>query len=267
MITLADLTPTSVETITAFDMSGDFLFTLDELQSVTIGHSEDTVEITGRQGRLLNTLKRNKAVTLSGNNGMVSMGMLGAQIGADVTSGNVTYLHNERLTVNSNEATTTYKAVETTDHPSGAEIVAVRLMNGDALGTTMDQAAAVDEGKFTYNPETKKLAFNNGELADGTDITVFYYRKVKANTLTNPSDKYGYKAEIFLDVIMEDMCSKVYHVQFHFFRMDFNGTFDLEFGENQAVHAFEANSLSTGCNSKGELWEATIFDNDAPDVA
>lgn len=263
MITLADLTPTSVETITAFDMNGDFLFTLDELQSVTIGHSEDTVEITGRQGRLLNTLKRNKAVTLSGNNGMVSMGMLGAQIGADVTSGNVTYLHNERLTVNSNEATTTYKAVGT----SGAEIVAVRLMNGDALGTTMEQAAQAAEGKFAYNPDTKKLTFNVGELADGTDIAVFYNRKVAANTLTNPSDKYGYKAEIYLDVIMEDMCSKVYRVQFHFFRMDFNGTFDLEFGENQAVHAFEANSLSTGCNSKGELWEATIFVNDAPDVA
>lgn len=263
MITLADLTPTSVETITAFDMNGDFLFTLDELQSVTIGHSEDTVEITGRQGRLLNTLKRNKAVTLSGNNGMVSMGMLGAQIGADVTSGNVTYLHNERLTVNSDTATTTYKAVGT----AGAEIVAVRLMNGDSLGSIMEQAATAAEGKFSYDPATKALTFNTGELADGTDIAVFYNRKINASTLTNPSDKYGYKAEIYLDVIMEDMCSKVYHVQFHFFRMDFNGTFDLEFGENQAVHAFEANSLSTGCNSKGELWEATIFENDAEDVA
>ena len=250
MITLADLTPTSVETITAFDMNGDFLFTLDELQSVTIGHSEDTVEITGRQGRLLNTLKRNKAVTLSGNNGMVSMGMLGAQIGADVTSGTTTYLHNERLTVNSNKATTTYKAVGT----AGKEIVAVRLMNGDALGTVMEQASTAAAGKFAYNPTSKQLTFNDGELPDGTEIAVFYNRKINANTLTNPSDKYGYKAEIFLDVIMEDMCSKVYRVQFHFFRMDFNGTFDLEFGENQAVHAFEANSLSTGCNSKGELW-------------
>lgn len=263
MITLADLTPTSVETITAFDMNGDFLFTLDELQSVTIGHSEDTVEITGRQGRLLNTLKRNKAVTLSGNNGMVSMGMLGAQIGADVTSGTTTYLHNERLTVNSNKATTTYKAVGTT----GKEIVAVRLMNGDALGTVMEQASEAAAGKFAYKPDNKQLTFNDGELPDGTEIAVFYNRKINANTLTNPSDKYGYKAEIFLDVIMEDMCSKVYRVQFHFFRMDFNGTFDLEFGENQAVHAFEANSLSTGCNSRGELWEATIFESDTADAA
>ena len=263
MITLADLTPTSVETITAFDMNGDFLFTLDELQSVTIGHSEDTVEITGRQGRLLNTLKRNKAVPLSGNNGMVSMGMLGAQIGADVTSGTTTYLHNERLTVNSDKATTTYKAVGT----AGKEIVAVRLMNGDALGTVMEQASTAAAGKFAYNPTSKQLTFNDGELPDGTEIAVFYNRKINANTLTNPSDKYGYKAEIFLDVIMEDMCSKVYRVQFHFFRMDFNGTFDLEFGENQAVHAFEANSLSTGCNSKGELWEATIFESDTADAA
>lgn len=263
MITLADLTPTSVETFTALDMNGDFLFTLDELQNVTIGHTEDVVDITGKQGRLINRLKRNKGVTLSGANGMVSMGLLGAQIGADVVTGTPTYLHNERVTVNSNEATTTYKAVGT----AGAEIVAVRLMNGDALGTTMEQAATPAEGKFAYNPETKKLTFAKDELEDGTAITVFYNRKINASTLSNTSDKYGYKIEGFLDVMMEDVCSKVYRVQFHFFKLDFNGTFDLEFGENQAVHNFEASSLSAGCNSKGELWEATIFVDGTADAA
>lgn len=263
MITLADLTPTSVETFTALDMNGDFLFTLDELQNVTIGHTEDVVDITGKQGRLINRLKRNKGVTLSGANGMVSMGLLGAQIGADVVTGTPTYLHNERVTVNSNEATTTYKAVGT----AGAEIVAVRLMNGDALGTTMEQAATPAEGKFAYDPDTKKLTFAKDELEDGTAITVFYNRKINASTLSNPSDKYGYKIEGFLDVMMEDACSKVYRVQFHFFKLDFNGTFDLEFGENQAVHNFEASSLSTGCNSLGELWEATIFEDGTADAA
>lgn len=262
MITLADLTPTSIETITALDMNGDFLFTLDELQSVTMSQSEDTVDITGRNGRLLNTIKRNKAVTLSGNNGMVSMGMLGAQIGAQVESGRVKYLHTERLTINSNVATTTYKAVGT----SGAEIVSVRLMNGDALGETLEQAAQAASGKFAYNPSTKVLTFNSGDFSDGTDIAVFYYRNINANKLSNPSDQFGYKAEIFLDIMAEDSCSKVYHVQFHFFKMDFNGTFDLEFSDNQAVHAFEANSLVSGCNSKGELWEAIIFEDGTADA-
>ena len=262
-VTLADLTPTSVETFTALDMNGDFLFTLDELQSVTIGHTEDTVDITGRQGRLLNRMKRNKAVTISGSNGIISMGLLGAQIGANVTEGEVTYLHGETLTVSDDEATTTYKGVGT----AGAEIVVLRLMNGDALGTTMEQAAQAVAGKFAYDPSTKKLSFYADELEDGTKIYGAYNRKIEAHTLTNPSDKYGYKIEGFLDVTMEDACSKVYHVQFHFFKMDFNGTFDLEFGDNQAVHNFEASSLSTGCNSAGELWEAIIFTEDTEDAA
>lgn len=263
IVTLADLIPTSVETFTALDMNGDFLFTLDELQSVTIGHAEDTVDITGKQGRLLNRMKRNKTVTVSGNNGMVSMGLLGAQIGASVTNGVTNYLCGETLVVSNNEATTTYKGVGT----AGAEIVVVRLMNGDALGTTLEQDSAASQGKFAYDPTTKKLSFYEGEIEDGTKIFVQYYRKINASTLTNPSDKYGYKIEGFLDVIMEDACSKVYRVQFHFFKMDFNGTFDLEFGENQAVHAFEASSLSTGCNAAGELWEAIIFTEDTEDAA
>lgn len=263
IVTLADLIPTSVETFTALDMNGDFLFTLDELQSVTIGHTEDTVDITGKQGRLLNRMKRNKAVTISGSNGIISMGLLGAQIGASVTAGEVTYLHGETLTVTNNAATTTYKGVGT----AGAEIVVLRLMNGDSLGTTMEQGSSVAQGTFTYDPATKALAFYDGELEDGTKIYVSYNRKIEAHTLTNPSDQYGYKIEGFLDVMMEDACSKVYRVQFHFFKMDFNGTFDLEFGDNQAVHNFEASSLSTGCNSAGELWEAIIFTEDTPDAA
>lgn len=73
---------TSLETITAFDIvSGAFKWVLDELQNATIANTQETTDITGKQGRLLNTLKRNKAVTVSGNNGLLSGGMLETQVG------------------------------------------------------------------------------------------------------------------------------------------------------------------------------------------
>ena len=83
-----DLTITSLETINAFDVvSGTYKFTLDELQSVSIAQTQDKVDMTGKGGRKLNSLKRNKAVTISGANGMVSGGLLEMQTGGTFAGG------------------------------------------------------------------------------------------------------------------------------------------------------------------------------------
>ena len=82
MLNVSDITITSLETINAFDVvTGNFLFALDELQNATLAQTQEKVDITGKQGRKLNSLKRNKAVTVSGNNGMVSGGLLEVQTG------------------------------------------------------------------------------------------------------------------------------------------------------------------------------------------
>ena len=52
MFNVNDVTITSLETITAFDITtGNFKFVLDELQSATIAQSQDKTDITGKQGR------------------------------------------------------------------------------------------------------------------------------------------------------------------------------------------------------------------------
>ena len=83
-----DLTITSLETITAYDVvTGDYKFTLDELQNTSIAQTQDKVDMTGKGGRKLNSLKRNKAVTISGANGMVSGGLLEMQTGGTFEDG------------------------------------------------------------------------------------------------------------------------------------------------------------------------------------
>ena len=56
------MTITSLETISAFDIvTGNFMFTLDELQSASINQSQEQTEITGKGGRKLANLKKNKS--------------------------------------------------------------------------------------------------------------------------------------------------------------------------------------------------------------
>lgn len=264
MINVNDITITSLETITAFDIvSGAFRWVLDELQSATIANTQETTDITGKQGRLLNTLKRNKAVTVSGNNGLISGGMLETQVGNTFKSGVTSVMFPDYLTVSDNKAVTSYKAVGT----AGNEIEFVYLRNSDGtLGNELTQGAEVAVGVFTYAPESKTITFNDGEIADGTEIAVYYFRNIQANVLENLSDQYSEKVALYIDAFAEDKCANIYRVQFYIPKADFNGNFDIQMGDSQSVHAFEARSLAGACGTSGALWTYTIFGEDTPDA-
>lgn len=266
-INVNDIAITSLETITAFDiLTGDFKFQLDELQSTTISQSQDTTDITGKGGRKLATLKRNKAVTVSGDNGLVSGGLIEMQTGTAFETKETTVSWNETVTIASNKATTSYIAIGT----AGAEIANAYVKKADGtLGTALEQAATAAEGKFAYAPANKELTFAG--LADGTKVFVTYTRKISANVHENLSDKYSTYCELFIDAFGEDTCSNVYRIQIHIPKADFDGNFDLEMSDNQTVHSFEATSLAaSGCGNsagnEGGLWTWTIFASGEADV-
>jgi len=266
MVKVTDITITSLETINAFDVvTGAFLFTLDELQSTSIAQTQEKADITGKQGRKLNSLKRNKAVTVSGNNGLVSAGLLELQTGNQFENKVTEVQWVDYLTVEDDAAATSYIAVGT----AGAEIEGLYIKNADGtLGETLTQDSAADAGKFAYDPTTKALSFNTGDLDDGTEILVYYKRKIQANVLNNLSDTYSGKATLYIDAFAEDRCGNVYRVQFYIPKADFNGEFTFEMGDNQTVHAFEAESLAgAGCaGDSGQLWTYTVFGANAADA-
>lgn len=265
MVNIADLAITSLETISAFNVtSGAYKWTLDELQTASIAQSQDVTEITGKQGRRITTLKRNKMITISGTNGLLSAGLLETQTGSSFVNGATKILWTESLTVTSNAATTTYKAIGT----SGAEIIELYKKNSDGtLGTEFTQAGTAAAGKFTYNPSTKALAFYSGDIANGSEIFVVYKRNITADKLVNKSDKFSEKCELFVDCLAEDKCGNVFRVQIHVPKADFNGEFSWDLGDNQAVHSFEATSLAGACGGTDDLYDITIFGANTADTA
>lgn len=270
---VGDISITSLETITAFSVgdNAQYLFTLDELQNTTISQTQEKTDITGKQGRKLNSLKRNKAVTISGTNGLISGGLLEMQTGGQFEQKATEVMWVDYLTVKSNSADLTHKAIGT----AGAQIDGLYIHNTDGtLGTKYEQvgsADTLDTGKFTYttSSNSNKITFKSGELTDGTEIVVYYKRKINASVLTNMSDQYSGKATLYIDAIGEDKCSNVYRIQILIPKADFNGEFSFEMGDNQSVHNFEAESLagsSCGLGSAGQLWTYTIFGVDEKDA-
>lgn len=262
---IQDMTITSLETISAFDVvTGNFMFTLDELQSASINQSQEQSEITGKGGRKLANLKKNKSVTISGTNGLVSGGLMEIQTGSKFENKATEVMWTDYITVTGNAATTSYIAVGTT----GNEIESIYVKNSNGtLGEPLTQDASVSAGKFTYNPDTKTISFNEGEIADGTEIVVYYKRKIQANVMENLSDHYSGKASLYIDAFAEDKCANIYRVQFYIPKADFSGEFSLEMGDNQTVHAFEAEALAGACGAGNQLWTYTVFGANASDAA
>ena len=265
MVNIFDLAPVSLETITAFDIAtGAYMFTMDELQNATLAQGEEKIDITGKQGRKLTSLKRNKTLTVSGSNGMLSAGMLELQTGSKFKAETTEVMWYDYLTVSGNAAATTFTAVGTT----GNEIpeILVKDVNGIVV-KTLTQGAEVAAGVFTYDPATKAIAFNADDVKDGVEIVANYMRKINAHVLENMSDVYSGKAILYVDLLAEDKCSNVYRVQIKIPKADFNGEFSLEFGDNQTVHNFEAEGLAGSCGSNGRLWSWTVFGANAEDAA
>ena len=262
MSMMRDLTITSVDTITAFAISGGaYRFTVDELQNVSIAQSEEKTDITGKAGRKLSSLKRNKSVSISGTNGLISGGLLELQTGGTFANKATKVLWTDYLTVQSGAATTSWKAVGT----SGAEIEALYTISNGALATKLTQAGTAAAGKFAYAPGTKALSFHT-DIADGTEIMVVYKRNITADVLENKSDSYSEKCVLYIDATAEDKCGNLYHVQFYFPKADFSGEFTIEMGDNQTVHNFDAESLAGACGGNGALWTYVVFGTDTADT-
>lgn len=268
-----DITITSIETITAFDVStGNFKFVVDELQNATIAQSQESTDITGKGGRRISSLKRNKAVTISGTNGLISGGLLELQTGGEFKNQATEVLWTDNLSATAtagdnpttSEATTSYKAIGT----AGSEIENIYVKNANGtLGKQLAQAASLATDKFTYDPATKKLVFNLTDVPAGSELVVYYKRKITADVLENKSDVYSGKATLFIDFLAEDKCNNVYRGQFYIPKADFSGEFSIEMGDNQTVHAFEANSLVGACGIGGTMWTYTIFGAETEDYS
>jgi hypothetical protein len=264
-IGVPDITITSLETIMAVDIiTGDFMFTLDELQNATLAQTEERVDITGKQGRRLNSLKRNKAVSITGTNGLVSAGLLELQTGGTTEERLTTVMWTDYLTVTGDASATSFVAVGTVGNE--IETIFIRNMRDGTLGEALTQGAAVAPGVFTYDPVTKEIAFDADEIADGTEIVAFYMRRIRANVLENLSDNYSGKCSLYIDAFGEDNCANLYRVQFYIPRADFDGNFELAMGEAQTVHNFEAQALAGSCGTAGLYFTYTVFGAEAEDV-
>lgn len=253
-------------TVTQWDAIDGFsnglhLFTLDELQEVAINNTEETQDITGAGGSVLNSNKRNKGCSGTGTNGLLSGGLMEIQTGSKQTTKNIVVKKKDVITVTADMAAA--NAVSITKTPTGtagAEIQYVYVKGASEVVTTYQQAVSAGEGNFSYADKT--VTFASGAISEGDVVTVYYSVALSDDTavmITNDASKYSGECELVYSGLAKNACGKEACFQFIVPRADFVGNWNLEAGDSQTTHAFEWKSLKNKCSTQNNFWDFIIF--------
>lgn len=255
MVNADKLIITEIDQITCFNNANELEFIMDEVQEGSVNNTQDKEDVTGRGGRKIGSLKKNKGVTISATSGVVVAGALAAQTGTDVEHGTFKVRKTEIVSVENNKATITGTPVGS----AGSEIGYVYIKEKNALGKKFSQdATASATGKFAFSG--KDLTFFESDINDGTEIVVFYDEEVESAKVSNDSEKYSKVLKMYIDVTAQDTCDNLYHGQFIVERADFNGEFELSIGGDPTVHSIEAESLAGGCSGSSKLWDFIVYE-------
>lgn len=255
MVNADKLIITEIDQITCFNNANELEFIMDEVQEGSVNNTQDKEDITGRGGRKIGSLKKNKGVTISATSGVVVAGALAAQTGTDVEHGTFKVRKTEIVSVENNKATITGTPVGS----AGSEIGYVYIKEKNALGKKFSQdATASATGKFAFSG--KDLTFFESDIEDRTEIVVFYDEEVESAKVSNDSEKYSKVLKMYIDVTAQDTCDNLYHGQFIVERADFNGEFELSMGGDPTVHSIEAESLAGGCSGSSKLWDFIVYE-------
>ena len=260
MVNIDGFYVTSLDRLTCFNNANELEMILDELQDSTISNTQENNDLTGKNGSVIGTLKRNKAVTVSGNNGLLVGGGMAVQTGSDVETGTFVVRATDVLTVKNNAATLTATPVGS----AGAEIVTLRKKGNAGMleGNYEQDATASAAGKFAYSDGS--ITFYEGDFQDGDQVVVFYDMEVEdAVKVSNDADTYSKTLKAYLDVTVQDKCDNVLHGQFIFPRADFTGNFDIGVGGTDSVLAYEFRSLKNLCSvgeDAGKFWDFIVWE-------
>ena len=249
---------TSIDSITGFDIAtGECVFILDEIQDATIEGDAEVVWQTGREGRRLSALKRNKTCSITANNGFIVGGLLREQIGdtdptIDMENATIEMPAFERLTVAGGAVETTFEAVGT----AGAEIMWVYRQNRDSSqGEKFAQGASASADTFAYDPATRTITLPTGEFEDGDMVIVFYNHLTRGVRYTNRSDQYAGDVRLVCDILVSDVCDgSMTHSKLVMSRASLSDNFSFTFGSDPAVQSFTAEAIATVCGGEREFF-------------
>ena len=252
----------SFDLASIYDITTGELYALcDQIKDGSLENTVDSSDVTGKMGMLLASLDRNKAATITWNNAFLVAGLLAAQAGTDIeeaSEGNKIRVPNfERVELGTD---TTAKLSYVPVGAEGAEVKRIWLVASD--GTQGAEYTVVADtpvkGKsFTVNAAEKTITFAADDLKKGSEIYVAYDHEItEGRKISNIADNFSKNARILVDCTVAEKCDEniKHHAILEIPKAKIDGNYTLDIGDEPAVHAFSAKTLTDVCSKDKTLW-------------
>ncbi len=243
---------------------GSLMFLMDQIKDGSITNGAEQVFGSGAAGVRIIALNRNKTAGFECNNGFVSGGALAAQLGGEpdvAEDGSLVSPYFDQKTVAGTGTDMTAVTEHTAEGLVGDEIGKVYVMvEGNPLGKELVQDKTLAAGKFTYDPETKKINVSDADAKTGDLLTMVYNYKTSGAKILNSSDNFPKSGKLLVEVLMRDVCDNetIYTGVMVFPNAAIDGNFTMTFGNEPMVHNFKATALLDVCSASKELWYLII---------
>ena len=252
----------SFDRASAYNNAKELEWRLKDITGFEMSGEEETLDINGRLGKLLMSIKRNKSLNINITNGMLNGGLLASQMGSEVETGEFEVMMTGSAVVNTNTAT----IEETITGTPGYEIGTIYVETGANLGKVLKQVgeeAELETGQFTFDPDLKTLTFFAGDVPDGSTVTYDYTKTVSGQRIRDNSEDYAGVVELRVDATVKDLCDGMYHAQIIARRYEVSGTFTWSFNDSAMAHDLSGRCMAAACTGGEEYVDIIVFTDEA----
>lgn len=240
------------------------LVTLNDLKSLKINGSQETVYAEGQDGAKLAAFDVNKVASITAENGSVDEGYLALQVGSEVvkvTNGSSVLIREEfEVKDGDTNVTLSYKATGL----AGNEIRYIYKADRNGLPSEVyTQNATASATEFAFDPTTKIITFPTDTFIGGDTVIIDYYPTfTEYEEITNDANKFSMNGEVIVDAWFTDLCTSTdVPLQLYLPKGKISGTVDLSVGDQAAVQGIEIESLTRACNGDTKnLWTLRKYD-------
>lgn len=235
---------------------------LDDLKTCSLENNQEVVFSSGGVGNAyISAFSHSKRTTGTASAATYQNEVMALITGTDVATGATTVpVNKEVAVVTSNGSETEFTAVGT----AGSELIGVYELNLDgSLGTEYTQVVGVPStGECQYTSGTKAVTFFAGDIADGTQIALFYEAATDAtsHTISNDTEEFSKIVRIELETLVQDACNGLdYAATIIIYRAKLTGSFSFDLSSDGDAGSLDVSfeALKGGCTNS-HLWDMIV---------
>ena len=247
--------------------NGVFLGEAEEPTDVKIEFTGDPKEIKGANGKRIRMTTINRGVKISGNNAVLSGGLLAMTFDAKESTSNVTVKYKASVTVTAAGGTANKITLpKTPTGTAGAEVNVAWVTTPTGVVTELTQATVAAGGKFSISGA--EMTFTPGAIAAGDVVTCYYDTVLTAGLGTKIINDLSKTSTPVVDIVVEGMGSKACNAstqsfyQFQGYQMQANMVWSIDIGDSQTKQPFEFSSSVGKCNKNTVGATLTVYDEE-----